>query len=943
MVKKRYLVIAAAILTGGGLALLRPADVRADGNGIEINEENFPDDTFRSYVEQFDTSGDLYVSYWGDEDPAPEYDPESPDFNSDDWYVEEQGDGYLSDEELAAVTEMDLSNSGYWGGGCKVESFKGIEYFTELRSLDCNGLYELSNTETSGVLTDLDLSKNTKLEYLNCSGNTSLETLDLCNNPALITLDCSYCGSLSEVDVSHNANLEELSCGGRLKELYSNSWYGSDTRITGISAAVKLKSLKVNSLKGIDLSELTELTTLIFDGGSNNSFWYTEREGYVLDLRSNAKLNHIDIGTYYGAVREYVSDLYLPEREEAPDSGEPPYFRVYGPGFVDLRRFALGDAEIEETSTILIRTDDDLGWQDGTKDMYYGYEQKRYIEETGETPATLRFASGLTEIDDKSYYFGDDNCCICNDIAEVDGVKMYFDKDGIRQDALPSEICVGSYHFPDKQFRGWVCTKADKDKDGFLSDSEIRAITVFRGYFSGAGSSGGGDGYTEVYDGWDHGMIYSGFKGIEFFTELKVFDYYDSSFSGGYEGNYLPQVWSSLDLSKNTKLETVYLQGAIRLENGIDVSGCSNLKYLTLQIGELDSLDLSRNTKLLWLDVGRADLTMTGPCNNNLKELDLSQNPALEFLDISFNPITSVDVSMLTSLVELHCEGMGMEYGPGSAWGQGVSGKGTLKSLDLSKNTELVSLWCGLNQLTELDTSKNPKLKYLSCAYNDLKTLDLSNNPELAVLNCYGNSITRLDISETALAGEAATHEASLNTFAGEAALGDDCFYAGPFFYDYELDSDGNRIKDENGDYVTHIRPLNTDQDVTILCDLTPGWVKKADGWKYVTADKVYAVSWQKISGKWYYFNASGAMLTGWQKISGKWYYFNTSGAMLTGWQKISGKWYYLKSGVMQTGWLKISGKWYYFNTSGVMLSGTSKVIGGKTYTFDQNGVCTNP
>ena len=36
--------------------------------------------------------------------------------------------------------------------------------------------------------------------------------------------------------------------------------------------------------------------------------------------------------------------------------------------------------------------------------------------------------------------------------------------------------------------------------------------------------------------------------------------------------------------------------------------------------------------------------------------------------------------------------------------------------------------------------------------------------------------------------------------------------------------------------------------------------------------------------------------------------------------------------------WLKLSGKWYYLNASGVMVTGMQN-IGGKTYTFDNNGV----
>lgn len=79
---------------------------------------------------------------------------------------------------------------------------------------------------------------------------------------------------------------------------------------------------------------------------------------------------------------------------------------------------------------------------------------------------------------------------------------------------------------------------------------------------------------------------------------------------------------------------------------------------------------------------------------------------------------------------------------------------------------------------------------------------------------------------------------------------------------------------------------------------------------------------------------------TGWQQAGKYWYYYDSNGKMVTGWQKISGKWYYLNaSGVMQTGWIKLNGKWYYLKSSGEMISGEKVTIGGKSYTFNSNGV----
>ena len=68
-----------------------------------------------------------------------------------------------------------------------------------------------------------------------------------------------------------------------------------------------------------------------------------------------------------------------------------------------------------------------------------------------------------------------------------------------------------------------------------------------------------------------------------------------------------------------------------------------------------------------------------------------------------------------------------------------------LTELDVSNNTELVYLQCGENQLTELDVSQNTKLKNLHCYRNQLTELDVSKNTALVELYCWQNQLTSLD------------------------------------------------------------------------------------------------------------------------------------------------------------------------------------------------------
>ena len=88
---------------------------------IAINETNFPDALFRDYI------------------------AENADMDAD---------GQLSELEVSGVTGIDVSDMG-------IQDLRGIEYFTELESLDCSG----------NELTSLDLSANAKLQSLNAENN----------------------------------------------------------------------------------------------------------------------------------------------------------------------------------------------------------------------------------------------------------------------------------------------------------------------------------------------------------------------------------------------------------------------------------------------------------------------------------------------------------------------------------------------------------------------------------------------------------------------------------------------------------------------------------------------------------------------------------------------------------------------------------------------------
>ena len=112
-------------------------------------------------------------------------------------------------------------------------------------------------------------------------------------------------------------------------------------------------------------------------------------------------------------------------------------------------------------------------------------------------------------------------------------------------------------------------------------------------------------------------------------------------------------------------------------------------------------------------------LTYLRCSNNQLTELDVSENKALKELNCAGNQLTKLDVSDNTALTELCCS------------------RNPLRKLDVRDNTALTELCCIGNQLTELDVSQNTELKVLQCDENQLTSLDLENT-KLDPDDCWG-------------------------------------------------------------------------------------------------------------------------------------------------------------------------------------------------------------
>ena len=244
--KKKLLSILLCLVMVVGLL---PTAAFAAGS-VDINETNFPDAKFRSFVK------------------------ENLDKNKDD---------ILDAGEIAAVKMIEANNMG-------IKSLEGVGFFTALETLKC----------WDNELTGLDLSKNTALKDLQCS-NSKLQSLDLSQNPNLTQL---YCGRnpLTTLDLSKNAKLKVLNCSGfanrrtKLTELdlsQNTALESLDCSINELKqlnvsgcTALKMLSCSSNQLTALDVSKNTNLIKL--ECSSNLLA--------VLDVSNNPKLEDLSCG-----------------------------------------------------------------------------------------------------------------------------------------------------------------------------------------------------------------------------------------------------------------------------------------------------------------------------------------------------------------------------------------------------------------------------------------------------------------------------------------------------------------------------------------------------------------------------------------------------------------------------------------------------------------------
>lgn len=523
--------------------------------GIAIDETNFPDDTFRSYVAWYDTNGDEY----------------------------------LSEEEIASATSFNHT----W---CGIYDLTGIEYLTELTSLNVEGC----------KLTSLDLSANTKLESLTCTSN-SLTSLNVSNCTALQEIKCSI-NNLTSLDVSANTELRTLLCASNeLKELELRNNtalmqlgcnYNQLTSLD-VSANTELYSMSCigNSLTSLNIAGIDWLLRAykgskydMGDGSMEYSYWDYSEDVYATltvdadvtiyteagaggDSGSAAEDVAVDEMNFPDAIfREYVSDNFdtdgnelLSEEEIAaateikvPEMGIASLAGVEY--FTNLRQLQCQYNEITKL---------DLSSNTLLYSLYCGRNKLTELNVSNTRLSYLETSNNqLTELDLSGLEYLDTLYCTNNNLTTLD---------------VSGNAKLQRLGCDENQLKTLDVSKNAALENLYCANNDLTSLDVSAN--------------TEL-------------------TQL------------GCWGNGL----TTLDVSKNTKLEG--LQCGENKLTSLDVSGLTALEMVRCESNQLTSLKVTGCTAL-------DDLICSG---NQLTTLDVSDNTALLVLECAGNMIERLDI-----------------------------------------------------------------------------------------------------------------------------------------------------------------------------------------------------------------------------------------------------------------------------------------------------------
>ena len=194
---------------------------------------------------------------------------------------------------------------------------------------------------------------------------------------------------------------------------------------------------------------------------------------------------------------------------------------------------------------------------------------------------------------------------------------------------------------------------------------------------------------------------------------------------------------TSLDVSKNIALTSFCCDN-----NPMNSLNVSNTELISFGINNstMGSITVSGNAMLRNVYLQRSQIT----------NVVMRDNAVLTNFDCRWNQFTDLMISGNTMLTYFNFGGnqlVNMNLSDAAMSGLNFRNN-QITNLVINYNDALENIICYGTQLTSLDVSNNPALSTLDCCDNQLESLNVSNNIALSILSCYSNRLTSLDLND---------------------------------------------------------------------------------------------------------------------------------------------------------------------------------------------------
>ena len=629
-------------------------------------------------------------------------------------YFDLDNNEMLDQSEIANVTTMGVSNKDFW-------SLKGIEYFTSLKRLLCDGNSLTSlDLRSNKSLTELRCQNN-QLNSLNVSGLKNLQTL-LCSGNKLTSLDLSTCTNLALLYCENN-QLSSLKMQGGSTKLSHVEVYCFGNKLSGSNMTTFVNSLPTSEtvgrlrIKKNEASTGNQITTAQVQTATGKNYdvqiWDSSKQDWVSHSDSHPGVYTITV--YDGATLSALDLQILTEM------------------MAFVQPLMIGSlSESDNVYTFFPLTNPLFGFQCNKNTRKCGI----YPSGTNAGYVYGTFAGNFI-LPVSSYYF----------------MYQYFNT--ILKDypnvELRMEVAINSNTFPDTNFRTWVSNNCDTDKNGRLTKSELAQVTSMNVSNKNISNLKGHEYFWELTS-----LDCSGNK----LTSLDLTGFHTALEELYCQNNQL----QSLNISQCKKLEYLYCNS--NKLTSLSLSSNTALEYLFCDNNQLSSLNVSNNTALVKINCycnKIQDANMTSFINslpqksdgrlnvyaNNSSEGNrisaaqvkvAKEDKGWQVLTSGENPYPGYDAIAIneTNFPDYNFRSWLLQQSYGS--------DGYLTPDEIADVTEMNVSSKGISSL--MGIRYFTALRGLSCNNNDLSELYLSGMYNLERLECYGNRIRGGDMTK---------------------------------------------------------------------------------------------------------------------------------------------------------------------------------------------------